>query len=206
MSFEEFTPKELLHIPRIQRRGMRSKIRHVVGQYARLNGPKEATLWAEFGVATGKTVPHWIPNVRACGTDHTLDLFDIFTGLPEEWDRGDRIVPKGKFRAPVIPSYREEFVHVHVGMFADTAPPASWNGKLLRFVYIDSDIYSGSLDALYAISEYIIPGTVILFDDLYDYPNYLDHQYKALCQWRDETKWNVEWKWRSKESAGGVIV
>ncbi len=42
------------------------------------------------------------------------------------------------------------------------------------------------------LDQHIAPGCVLLFDDLVNYPDYRDHEIKALWEWLDSTGRKVE--------------
>ena len=51
---------------------------------------------------------------------------------------------------------------------------------------------AGAIDALMLLDQHIAPGCVLLFDDLVNYPDYRDHEIKALWEWLDSTGRKVE--------------
>jgi hypothetical protein len=51
------------------------------------------------------------------------------------------------------------------------------------FIHIDCDLYAGTRDALLYLSSLIQPGTVLVFDELINYPRYAEHEIKALWEW-----------------------
>ena len=42
------------------------------------------------------------------------------------------------------------------------------------------------------LDQHIAPGCVLLFDDLVNYPDYRDHEIKALWEWLDSTGRKLE--------------
>ncbi len=52
--------------------------------------------------------------------------------------------------------------------------------------------FAGAIDALMLLDQHIAPGCVLLFDDLINYPDYRDHEIKALWEWLDSTGRKVE--------------
>lgn len=129
-------------------------------------------LYMEFGVYSGTTINHIAGKVRV-----TVHGFDSFRGLPEQWGS----VPAGKFaRHGDLPEVREN-VELHVGWFEETLP-----GFLLihadraAFIHIDSDLYSSARTILRALQPRIGPGTVIVFDEFFNYPGWQEHEYRAF--------------------------
>lgn len=51
----------------------------------------------------------------------------------------------------------------------------------LSYLHVDCDLYAGSRDALTLLSHKIVPGTVILFDELVNYNTYREHEVCPAC-------------------------
>jgi hypothetical protein len=121
----------------------------------------------EFGVAGGASINYLaslVPNETVYG-------FDCFTGLPENWGT----LPVGHFKIDVLPTVREN-VKLVGGLFQE-------NKEKIRFLHLDSDLYSSTIYVLKALMEQkpIQEGTVIQFDELFNYINWWkDGEYKAL--------------------------
>jgi hypothetical protein len=127
--------------------------------------------WAEFGVQDGfsaRFIQRFLPE------DGKFYLFDSFEGLPEYWYAKKDIGHRKAARIPTFPDPRIEIVQ---GWFKDTLPL----DDVLGFVHIDSDLYSSAKEVLAGIN--VIPGTIILFDELWGYAAWKDHEYKALMEW-----------------------
>lgn len=140
----------------------------------------------EFGVYNGRsinTIADVLPYMAVNG-------FDTFTGLPEEWTRSEDIVFKeGKFKTKNLPNVRDN-VTLHKGLFEDTLPKfIKDNNDSVSFCHIDCDLYSSTNTVLNLLNKKIVPGTVIVFDELYpfgdysSYTNWKHHEYKALQEW-----------------------
>jgi hypothetical protein len=128
----------------------------------------------EFGVEKGITLR------RLAGlTDRIVHGFDSFEGLPEDW-AGTQST-KGTFgragRVPEVPAN----ARLHVGWFDATLPGflAAEAGPC-AFIHVDCDIYSSTATVFRLLGERIIPGTVILFDEYFNYPGWQQHEYKAF--------------------------
>lgn len=59
------------------------------------------------------------------------------------------------------------------GLFSDSIPTFlkeqqryAGGNKTISYLHIDCDLYAGTRDAFQLLDQYIVPGTVILFDDL----------------------------------------
>lgn len=141
----------------------------------------------EFGVFKGGTINH-----LATLTDQTIYGFDSFTGLPEPWEKGpgqieDRWDVKGKH--PKVPDH----VKLIDGWFEDTISQWQKDHKdPIKFLHIDSDLYSSCRTILYKLVHQISPGTIILFDELFGYPYWEQGEWKALQEWIKE--YNISYK------------
>ena len=107
--------------------------------------------------------------------------FDSFEGLPEDWS-GNKS-PKGAFtlkgELPPVPTN----VTLHKGWFEDTVPGfLRDHPEAIAFAHIDCDLYSSSKFVLDAIAPRLRAGTVIVFDDYFNYPGWRDHEFKALAE------------------------
>ena len=147
--------------------------------------------WAEFGVHTGGTARLFLEYLPPATR---LSLFDSFEGLPERWDDNH---PTGHF-ACEVPVFADERVEIVKGWFADTV--AGWVSKRerpLSFLHVDCDIYSSARTVLFACNEVIVPGTIILFDELFGYQGWEHHEYKAYREWLKQCGRECEYLGRS---------
>jgi len=141
----------------------------------------------ECGVGHGKTVK-WLSRL----TDKPIHGFDSFEGLPEDWAMSDDIIhPKGSFNAPehIVAHIRKiEQIKLHIGLFEDTLPIWRENYPgMISFLHIDADLYSSCVTVLEELNEQIVPGTVILFDEMYEthrYEHWEQGEHKAFCEWQ----------------------
>lgn len=67
---------------------------------------------------------------------------------------------------------------------------------------------AGAIDALTLLDQYMAPGCVLLFDDLINYPDYRDHEIKALWEWLEETgrKLEVHVVWLCAQFHHGSVI
>jgi hypothetical protein len=131
-----------------------------------------AGLAVEFGVASGATA-----NLLAGLTDATIHGFDSFAGLPEDWRPG---FPRGAF-AHAIPRVRPN-VSLEIGAFEETLPRfvARHRGSRAGFVHVDCDLYSSTRTVFAHCAPMIGPGTVIVFDEYFNYAGWRRHEYRAF--------------------------
>ncbi len=148
----------------------------------------------EFGVASGETVNIMADRFRG----QTVYGFDWWKGLPEYW-RPE--FPEGMFACP-IPEVRPNVELVN-GLFQDTLP--AWleaNPGQVSFLHLDADLYSSTDFVLRQLEERIVPGTIILFDEiLYWHESYIEHEYKAFIEFIDRTGFEVEYYGRRRPEA-----
>jgi len=149
-----------------------SLLRHAFGRR------KADGLMLEFGVASGSTI-----NLLAELTGDTVYGFDSFAGLPENWRPG---FPQGAFAHPP-PAVRPN-VELVVGLFEETLPrfvadlpgPAS-------FIHVDCDLYASTRTILAHCGPMVGPGTVIVFDEYFNYPGWRRHEHRAFQEFIAET-------------------
>lgn len=138
-------------------------------------------LFLELGVCTGKTI-----NFIAALNPHQKTYgFDSFEGLPEDWIRDDRVIRAGTFafkNPNLLPPVLHN-VELIKGWFDDTL--ADFNNvhcseEPIAFLHIDSDIYSSAATAFQILGDRIQSGTILVFDEFYNYPGYENHEFKAF--------------------------
>ena len=154
--------------------------------------------WAEFGVSSGKSarmIYELLPE------DATLHLFDSFEGLPENWLDEDGIVfaSKGEYKSePPSWIFNKTNIVVHEGLFKDTIPSFVKNQKkCLSFINIDCDLYSSTKTIFDNIDELIVKGTIIHFDEFFNYRCWKLHEYKAFHEYVDEYNRKYRLLWRA---------
>jgi hypothetical protein len=131
--------------------------------------------YLEFGVFSGGTIRHIARRLPAGAVIHG---FDSFEGLPEAWGGfglARRAFSQGG-RLPRVPAN----VVLHKGWFRDTIP--AWCDAVaggIAFLHIDCDLYSSTLDIFAGLGERLQPGTVILFDEYFNYPGWERHEFRA---------------------------
>jgi hypothetical protein len=149
----------------------------MASKQARLDG-----LYLEFGVRSGSTINH----LARLSPKRTVHGFDSFDGLPEAWS--GYTMDAGAFSGEGMPDVASN-VELHVGWFDDTLPGfvESHEGPL-ALAHIDSDIYSSCKTVLDNLASRIVPGSVIVFNEYFNYPNWKQHEYRAFqefCETHD---------------------
>ena len=140
----------------------------------------------EFGVCRGITI-----RVIRQSLDESFEVFgfDSFEGLPESWvDIDDKlVVPSGHFSTNgEIPNV--EGVKFCKGWFTDTLLEHLKIAQPIALLHVDSDLYSSAKEVLWALNDYIVEGTIIVFDEWFyrHDPKFDDHEEKAFHEWVDE--------------------
>lgn len=136
----------------------------------------------EFGVYKGKSI-----NLLASNTTQTVYGFDSFIGLPEDWSGGNRYVAKETFDLKgQMPPCRQN-VKLIKGWFEDTIEnfkkDVSDNVKL---IHIDCDVYSSTFYVLESFKDRLVPGSLIVFDEFYNFHGWRNHEYKALMDFKNK--------------------
>lgn len=135
--------------------------------------PKDGLI-LEFGVAGGNS----IRKIATRAAPRPVNGFDSFEGLPEDW--AGHLEQKGAFtqksKLPEVP----ENVSLHVGWFDKTLPGfLEQHDEKAALIHIDCDLYGGTKYILDTLSDRLQRGTVIMFDEYFNYPSWRHHEYKA---------------------------
>lgn len=149
----------------------------------------------EFGVAKG----HSLAQLRnLIPSEIKLYGFDSFQGLPDPWNG----FPAGSFAT----SYRRELPNTElvVGRFEETIPEfTKWHRQNVSLMHLDCDLYSSTNAVLSGFSNQIGNGTIIIFDELFGYAGYEQHEYRAFTEFIDKTKkpFTVLGRWNAYRAA-----
>jgi hypothetical protein len=140
-------------------------------------------LVAEFGVAGGFTLRE-IASRRL-----PAHGFDSFEGLPEDWVSDQ---PKGSFAQRQLPEVGG--AELHVGWFEDTLPGfLAAHPEPFAFVHLDSDLYRSTKTVFDLAGDRLVPGTVLLFDEYFNYPGWEQHEHRAFMEFVDRTGRSFEY-------------
>ena len=128
----------------------------------------------EFGVCSGNTINHiasLLPAQKIYG-------FDSFEGLPEEWRPG---FGKGAFARPTLPTVLNN-VDLVVGLFDRTLPAFLYThtDQEVALLHVDCDLYSSTQLIFNQLKNRIVPGTIIVFDEYYNFPGWEMHEFRAF--------------------------
>lgn len=146
-----------------------AKINHVPGDYF------------EFGLWRGKTFGYAHRMKRRYGR-HDVKLwgFDSFQGLPATEKHPDNIWYEGQF-ACTRPEFEKILLSRGIqpseyeliqGFYSDSLNEDAHrrlSGRKAAVIYIDCDLYDSTIQVLNFIEPYIVNGSIICFDDFYNY-------------------------------------
>ena len=144
----------------------------------------------EFGVNYGRTIKQLRNSLPE---QYKLFGFDSFEGLPEDWS--GTWAKKGDMSTNgVMPNVTG--VTFYKGWFIDTIPLYKQIAEPIALLHIDCDLYSSTNDILYGLKEFIVTGTVIVFDEwYYNHKDILEnrlHEQKAFLEWTEKFNINFE--------------
>lgn len=135
--------------------------------------------FAEFGVFRGAIT--WF--VRPRFPDRAYHAFDSWKGVPESMGLA---VNKFGFsldgKVPDLPPATT----IHTGWFEETLP--KWRAQFdssIAFAYVDCDLYESVLTVLEAIADRVRPGSIVMFDDWFNFPNWQAHSFRAAREWTE---------------------
>jgi O-methyltransferase len=119
--------------------------------------------YLEFGVFEGESIRKWVEMNKAL--ESRFVGFDSFEGLPEAWGKAlDAGAFDVKGAIPVIDDGRVSFVK---GWFQDSLPGflSDFDNARRLVINIDADLHSSALYCLTMLDRYIVPGTIIIYDE-----------------------------------------
>ena len=159
-----------------------------------------AGLVLEFGVEKGASLRH-----LAGLTKRDVHGFDSFEGLPGDWTgtrEGKAAFSLGG-KLPKVPPNAK----LHVGWFDATLPAfLAANPGPCALLHVDCDIYSSTVTIFSLLKDRIGPGTVIVFDEYFNYPGWRQHEYKAFQEFIAQTGMKYSYLGFSAEKGHVAVV
>jgi predicted O-methyltransferase YrrM len=109
--------------------------------------------------------------------------FDSFQGLPEDYRPHVRA---GAFATDGLPEVAG--AELVVGWFQDTLPGflAAHPGPV-HLLHVDGDLYSSAVTVLEHVGPRLVPGSVVVFDEFFNFPGWEEHEYRAWREHLDRT-------------------
>lgn len=129
-------------------------------------------LYLEFGVYEGASMRWWSEHLTTPGA--VFIGFDSFEGLRESF----RQLDAGHFATGGPPSFDDPRVSFVQGWFDVTLPSFQPPEHDQLIVNIDCDLYSSTATVLQRIEAWLVPGSLLYFDELTD----RDHEMRALFE------------------------
>ncbi len=148
-------------------------------------GMQQATengLILEFGVGGGSTT-------RLLGTlakERKVHGFDHFHGLPQDWthfQKAGRWSTNGN-----VPENLPANVEIINGLFKETLSDfVAHHQEPIAFMHVDCDTYESTQEIFASTKHLIIAGTVIVFDEYFNYPQWRHHEARAFYEFLQQT-------------------
>jgi hypothetical protein len=137
-------------------------------------------LYLEFGVYSGKS----INQIATIKSNKTIYGFDSFDGLPETWRTG---FEAGNFSIKQLPIVNEN-VKLIKGWFENTLPDfINVNQEACAFIHVDCDLYSSTKTVFEYLEKKIRDGSILLFDEYFNYPGWQDNEFRAFQEFIAKT-------------------
>ena len=151
--------------------------RHITLDHALAAAKDVSGMALEFGVYRGET----LERIARARDDKQVYGFDSFQGLPEFWlpdhqaGRFGPDDPAGVRGVPEIPG-----AELVVGWFDETVPGfmAEHPGPV-AFLHVDCDLYSSTKTVLEHAGPRLQPGSIVVFDEYFNYPGWQGHEFRA---------------------------
>lgn len=141
-------------------------------------------LTLEFGVGRGKSMRWIAPEI-----DGIVHGFDSFEGIQEHWN-GNPIGAFAQRRMPKVP----DNVEFHVGYFDATLPDfLASHPDSISFLHVDCDLYSSTVTIFDLVGSRLQPGSIILFDEYYNFHRWQQHEFKAFQEFVEKTGLRYEY-------------
>ncbi|CAM3529022.1 class I SAM-dependent methyltransferase [Kibdelosporangium persicum] len=132
----------------------------------------------EFGVFQGRSL-----KIIAAVRSGDVYGFDSFKGLPEDFRSHVR---EGAFALDAVPEVPG--AQLVVGWFDDTLPGflAEHSGPV-GFLHVDGDLYSSTKTVFDLVGPRLRVGSVVLFDEFFNYPGWEKHEFRAWQEFLSNT-------------------
>ncbi len=142
-------------------------------------------IYCELGVYEGQSINFLAP--RVAGAVHG---FDSFEGLPSDWRENH---PAGQFRVASLPRVPPNVV-LHKGWFDATLPGFSAAARSpIAFMHVDCDLYSSTRTVFDLLGDLVAEGTIIVFDEYFNYPGWAEGEHRALLEYAAATGTRFEY-------------
>jgi len=148
--------------------------------------PKEG-LALEFGVYSGSTLRVIADGRSSCSGG--VYGFDSFEGLPENWRS---TFEAGTFAVDALPDVPG--AELVVGWFDETLPGfLAEHPEPIALLHVDGDLYSSAVTVLEQCGPRLVAGSVVIFDEYFNYPGWERHEHRAWQEWVERTGTRFSW-------------
>tara|TARA_Y100000590_G_scaffold175838_2_gene200928 strand:- start:2027 stop:2728 length:702 start_codon:yes stop_codon:yes gene_type:complete len=149
---------------------------------------KNNNLFIEFGVFKGHSINFLAKKLKK--KNLSIFGFDSFAGLEEDWIADD-YNPVGTFAIKKTPKVLDN-VNLVVGPVQNTLENflKEQSDKKIIFIHFDMDNYKPTKFVLEKVKTKLEKGAIIIFDEFHDYPNWKNHEFKALQEVFKESEYN----------------
>lgn len=158
-------------------------------------------LVCEFGVYKG----HTLKLIAEARKEAPVYGFDSFEGLPETWRAG---FAKGRFKVAKdsLPTFSAN-VRLFPGLFTESIPlMLEEDNRPAVFLHVDCDLYTSTRCVFEALAPRLRPGTVIVFDEYFNFPGWEQHEHKALIEASHEGGFNFDYLYYNPQGQQVSIV
>lgn len=143
-------------------------------------------MFLEFGVFKGSTINH----ISSVANEKQIFGFDSFEGLPETWRSGFH---KGRFSVNTLPEVNSNVTLIK-GLFEDSLPKFLEDHKEdCAFIHIDCDLYSSTKTIFELLKSRIKTGTIIVFDEYFNYPSWEEGEFKAFQEFIKDSDYDYRY-------------
>ncbi len=140
----------------------------------------------EFGVFKGDSLRY----VAKKMPQRELHGFDSFEGLPKAWVSNAQGAFDVSGKLPKVPNN----VKLWKGYFENTLPAwAQTHDQPISFIHIDCDLKSSTRTIFEILANRINPGTVLLFDDYFNFPGWEQDGHAVFTQFVEKCGWDVRY-------------
>ena len=80
------------------------------------------------------------------------------------------------------------------GLFEDTLPSfLNDEPGPVAFLHLDADLYSSTKTVLDLLGDRLVPGSIVVFDEFFNYPGWQQHEYRAWTEFVTRTGISFEY-------------
>jgi hypothetical protein len=128
----------------------------------------------QVGTSDGSSLARLVGYLRG----REILAFGMSSGLPEDWRPG---FPAGSFAQDGLPEVRG--ATIVDGPYEQTLPEfKAQHPEPIALLYLDTTIYSSTATVLDLLEDQLATGTIIVFDEYFNYPGWQDGEFRAWAE------------------------